>query len=388
MATILIGADICPIEGNKPYFIQGDATALFNDLLPEINAADLVVANLECPFIEQSSPISKTGPTFGEPGECIHGLTSAGFDVLCLANNHIMDHGRSGLEHTISVCEQAGIDVVGAGENLEAARRILVKNVKGCRVGLLAMAEREFSIAGASSWGANPLDLIDFVRTVTKEWDCFDYLIVLLHGAAEFQALTPRIQKTCRFIIEMGAHAVIVQHPHVLGGYEEYLHGHIVYGQGALVMDEAVYRESKTFHEGFMVKLTVDENLCSTMELIPFVQSQPVPGARKMNETDGQELLHRLASRSRDLKHSDFVASEWQKYCEARRYSYISGLLGHGRILRRLNRLGFLGRWLYNRRILLGTKISYAVKRTERPWKPFLTRAPPRAEKVNHGTNA
>src|SRR5688500_5993588 len=101
MATVLIGADLCPIEGNRPFFMAGDARALFHDLLPEFEAADLVVANLECPFIETPSPIAKTGPSFGEPGECIRGIQAAGIDVLCLANNHILDHGEAGLKHTM-----------------------------------------------------------------------------------------------------------------------------------------------------------------------------------------------------------------------------------------------------------------------------------------------
>src|ERR1039458_7494152 len=240
MATLLIGADICPIEGNRPYFINGDAACLLNDLLPEFQQADLTIANLECLLVEQQSPIEKTGPTFGEPGACINGIKQAGVDVLNLANNHILEHGAPGLENTLAICTQAGIQTVGAGPNLDAARRILIRDLGGLRVGLLAVAEHEFSIATQHSPGANPLDLIDFVRNVTSHRDKFDYLIVLLHGGDEFLVPSPRIQNTCRFMVEIGANAVIVQHPHVLGGYEDYRGGHIVYGQGALLMDEAI----------------------------------------------------------------------------------------------------------------------------------------------------
>ena len=73
MATVVIGADICPIEGNRPYFKAGDARNLFNDLLPEFTAADLTIANLECPLIRKPSPIFKTGPVFGEDNDCING---------------------------------------------------------------------------------------------------------------------------------------------------------------------------------------------------------------------------------------------------------------------------------------------------------------------------
>ena len=249
MASILIAADICPIEGNLPYFKRGDANSLFNDLLEEFQQADLTIANLECPLIEQPAPVLKTGPVFGVASQCIDGIKHAGIKVLSLANNHIMDHGPSGLKNTLAVCARAGIETVGAGENIEAARRILVRDLNGTRVAILSVAENEFSIAAKDRWGANPLDLIDFVRTVRSHQGQFDYLIVLVHGGDEFHVPSPRVKDTCHFLIEMGANAVIVQHSHCLGGYERYQGGHIVYGQGALIMDEGIYRRLKSFHE-------------------------------------------------------------------------------------------------------------------------------------------
>src|SRR5438552_15603923 len=103
MADIVIGADICPIEGNKPYFLAGDAKALLNDVLSELQQADLCIANLECPLVEEATPAVKTGPVFGEPGDCIRGIRAAGIDVLGLANNHILDHGAPGLKNTLKV---------------------------------------------------------------------------------------------------------------------------------------------------------------------------------------------------------------------------------------------------------------------------------------------
>ena len=95
--SVVIGADICPIGGNQSFFESGDAGNLLHDLLPEFDAADLSIANLECPLIEQAAPIMKTGPVFGEPSACINGIKQAGIDVLTLANNHIMDHGAADL---------------------------------------------------------------------------------------------------------------------------------------------------------------------------------------------------------------------------------------------------------------------------------------------------
>lgn len=353
MPTILIAADICPIEDNLPFFTSGDADSLVHDLLPEFQQADLAIANLECPLIEHASPIAKTGPTFGESPDCINGIRNIGIDVLGLANNHILDHGPAGLKNTLEVCIRAGIATVGAGSNLRAAREIVVRQAGSARVGFLAVAEREFSIATKTSWGANPLDLMDFVRNVTKRRKDFDYLVVLLHGAHEFQPISPRIQDTCRFMIEMGANAVVVQQPHCLGGYENYRGGHIVYGQGALIMDEAIYRNEKSFHEGFLVKLGIHADFTSTMEIVPFIQSDPAPGARGMRPEEEKELRQRLEERSRWILDEAFVEAEWIKFCDARKHGYLSAMLGHNRPLRLLNKNGLLERVLYGKRRLL-----------------------------------
>jgi poly-gamma-glutamate synthesis protein (capsule biosynthesis protein) len=200
------------------------------------------------------------------------------------------------------------------------------------------------------------LDLIEFVRLVRRERHNFDHLIVLYHGAAEFHAPTPQVQRNCRFMIEEGASVVVVQHPHILGGCEEYQGGHIIYGQGALVMDEAIYRDRASFHEGFLVKLNLEKESIAGLELIPFEQSNPEPGARKLKPDQAGALLRKLAARSQAVRDQKFVEDEWLQFCREHQHGYMSSLLGHSRVLRKLNSAGHLTRLLYGRRSLLGTR--------------------------------
>jgi len=357
MIQVLIGADICPIGQNARYFETGDVTALWGDtLLSLLSSADLAIANLECPFILQSSPILKTGPNFGVSPAAMSAIKKSGFHLLSLANNHIMDHGPAGLATTLRVCLESCIQTVGAGENLASARQMFVKKIGSVRIAVLAFAEHEFSIARDGYPGANPLNIPAFVRTVLGNKTQFDYLIVLLHGSHEFHVPTPRIQETCRFMVEMGANAVIVQHPHCLGGYEEYQGGHIVYGQGALLMDEDIYRSSKSFHEGFFVKLSISGPATSSMELIPFTQSDPEPGARAMDPEHEREFLRHLEKRSAAIKDEAFVKEEWLRFCEQHKHGYVSALLGHNRVLRKLNKQGVLTKLLYGKKNLLSVR--------------------------------
>ena len=130
------------------------------------------------------------------------------------------------------------IPTVGVGRNLEEARRIWIQDLGGIRVGILAMAQHEFSIATSDSPGANPLDLIDFIRNVAAQRQNFDYLIVILHAGNEgYPYPSPRLMETCRFLVEQGAGAVICHHSHCAGCWEEYGGGYIAYGTGNFIYD-------------------------------------------------------------------------------------------------------------------------------------------------------
>ncbi len=92
------------------------------------------------------------------------------------------------------------------------------------------------------------------------------------------------------------------------------------------------------------------------MEIIPFVQSDPAPGARRI----GGEAEHRfrqfLAEKSKAVQDDRAVQAEWMRFCEERRHSFLSGLLGHNRVVEKLNQRGWVTRILYGRRELLGVR--------------------------------
>lgn len=354
MASVLIGGDICPIERNEPAFIAGDVQALFGDALPLFAEADLVVANLEGPFIKRPTPIRKTGPTFGFPPSAIRGIRDAGIRLLGIANNHAFDHGAEGLQSTIATCQEAGIATVGAGCDRAAAQQLHVHHAAGCRVAVLAVAEREFSIAPEHDWGCNPLDLMTFVRMMRQRRSDFDHLIVLFHGAAEFHAPTPRVQETCRFLVEEGASAVIVQHPHILGGVESWKDGCIVYGQGALLMDEAIYRNLASFHEGILVNLKLVPGEPPDLRLIPFRQSGTLPGLQILHGAEEEGVRSRLNARSARIQDPSFVKAEWQDFCHRIAPGAMASLLGHGKISRTLG----LSQWWVRKMNQKGTLLG------------------------------
>jgi len=104
----------------------GDALRVLDDLAPDVR-----VINLET---------SVTGSSEFAPGKAVHYRMSPGNlpcvavarpDACALANNHVLDFGRRGLEDTLDALSGAGLRAVGAGRDAGEARRPVAVPVPG-----------------------------------------------------------------------------------------------------------------------------------------------------------------------------------------------------------------------------------------------------------------
>jgi poly-gamma-glutamate synthesis protein (capsule biosynthesis protein) len=345
MIRILIGGDVCPMGRIERSFIQGDAGAIFHDLLDEIAGADLSVVNLECPLVARQTPIDKAGPVLGASSECVKGFAAAKWQVLNLANNHSYDHGALGLADTISAVRGEGLGVVGAGATIREARTPFIREVLGQRIVIYAMAEREFSAADKTRGGSNPLDMIGFVEAlrVHKKQGPF---IVLLHGGKEFYPYpSPEMVRRCRFMIDQGADAVVCCHSHCPLPWEIYSGRPIVYGLGNLIFEP--FREMpNAWFEGYLASLTVGENGIR-FEPIPYLQSKGEAGARKMLSEARRAFVAEMEKRGAQIAEPGFIEARWAEYCREARGSYLSMLFGYNRIMRKMR--GFLLKVLHGK---------------------------------------
>src|SRR6266850_2314701 len=106
---------------------------LFDDVAPILRSGDIVFGNLETPLCDP--PVKRT--MFRAPPAFAQTLATAGFNVLSLANNHILEYGPDSLQQCARVVSDCGIAVLGAGENQAAACRPVIVNRHGLRVGFL-----------------------------------------------------------------------------------------------------------------------------------------------------------------------------------------------------------------------------------------------------------
>lgn len=351
--TILIGGDICPRGRSLPLFEQEKVDDLFGFLLPLMAEADYVVANLECPLTEGGAPIVKTGPNFKVSPRSASTLRKAGLDALTLANNHILDQGVQGLMDTLEACSQVGLCTFGAGPDVASAGEPLEVEIDGVSVAFLGVAEHEFSLAGADRWGANPLDVMQFVRFMRERGGDYDHVIVLLHGGTEHYPLpSPDLQRVCRFLAEEGASAIICQHSHHVGAIEVVNDALIIYGQGNFLFENP--RMGDEWRRGFLVRLRLSVDRGATeYDLIPFRQREDAPGVRAMTAEEEAALRSDIEAWSAVLSDAEELERRWRAFCEKRSRVYFSLLRGQSRPVRVANRvLGFAEKMFTRRAII------------------------------------
>lgn len=110
----------------------------FNDFLPLLNKADLVLGNLEGPITDANTPRKPYVPgrsySFRFPIDTAQILKKANFHILSIANNHAQDYGPAGFADTQRHLTAAGIEYTGLKGSY------LIRTVKGLRVGVIALA--------------------------------------------------------------------------------------------------------------------------------------------------------------------------------------------------------------------------------------------------------
>jgi poly-gamma-glutamate capsule biosynthesis protein CapA/YwtB (metallophosphatase superfamily) len=120
---------------------------------PEVRAAlaqaDLVVLNLECCISERGRPWEAPGKPFffRAPPRAVELLVLLGTDCVTLANNHALDYGVDALADTLDHLTAAGIATVGAGADLDQARRPAMLTARGLRVAVLGVTDHPADFA-------------------------------------------------------------------------------------------------------------------------------------------------------------------------------------------------------------------------------------------------
>lgn len=294
------------------------------------------VTNLECPITDEGSPIKKSGPNLKAHPKTAKALKFAKFDIACLANNHILDHGCPAILDTIEYCNNEGIKTIGAGINLQNASKTLYVNVKEKIIAFLNFTEHEHSIATDDSAGANPLDPILNHYQIIEAKKNADIIIIIIHGGSEFYSLpSPEMVKTCRFYADLGANLIIGHHTHIPSGFEIYKGVPIFYSLGNFIFDrEAVINSG--WYEGYLVKASILGTTINKIELIPYLQNKEFEGVKLMKDKDKNDFLTKIKEYSIIIENRKLLLAAWENHCKTKQFYYLKNLFHWNKLVRQL----------------------------------------------------
>ncbi|MCR5602762.1 MAG: CapA family protein [Lachnospiraceae bacterium] len=184
-----------------------------------------------------------------------------GADIWNICNNHIMDDGPDGMASTLAVAREHGAVTLGAGMNIDEAKRpVILKEAGG--IGMIgagyqrACRKASEDIPGCLSW--SDMDTIRQQIELIKS-DC-RWCIVVAHGGEEFTALpSPYTRDRYHEYLKMGADIVISHHPHVPMNYETVGNKVIFYSLGNFIFDTDYQRSQFNTELGLFIKIDFTE---------------------------------------------------------------------------------------------------------------------------------
>jgi poly-gamma-glutamate capsule biosynthesis protein CapA/YwtB (metallophosphatase superfamily) len=247
--------------------INEKASFPFQGIRALVKEADLAFANLECPLSNNGRILGmfRADPIYAE------GLAGAGFTIMSVANNHMFDAGKEGFEETLEHLDRVGIHYIGGGRDMAEARKPVIEEIKGYRIGFLAYTQFSdngfaYDIAGKDGAGILPFSMPLILEDIRKSRRLVDILVISLHWLS---ANTPFIHQKAREcahkILDVGGDIIVGHHPHVYKAVEIYKGKLILYSLGNLI-----FGHSQTYWgHNLIAKIKVDVKKIQELELIP-----------------------------------------------------------------------------------------------------------------------
>lgn len=201
-----------------------DFTHVFSNIADQLQRADLTIGNIETTFAGSERGYSNY-PTFNSPDELIVNLRAVGFDVLCTANNHSLDTGFSGLSRTLDVLDENDISHMGTYASEEDSQEILVKEVNGIKIAMLAYTygTNGIPIPKGKDFCVNLIDKEKIKADLDKAKSLeVDLISVNMHWGNEYRLKPTNEQKELAdFLFQNGVDLILGSHPHVLEPMEK-----------------------------------------------------------------------------------------------------------------------------------------------------------------------
>lgn len=242
-----------------------DDELISQEILSFLHSANHVIANVEGPVAPVEQNTTKDGVQ-----QLLHTIDPAAVKVLNnmhadiwnICNNHIMDAGEYGIKSTLEIAEENNVQTIGAGMNIDEARKPVILDEAG-GIGMFgvgyqrACRKADIDKPGCYSWS----DLDAIQNTINEIKAKCRWCVVVAHAGEEFTPLpSPYTRERYHKYLEMGADIVVSHHPHVPMNYETVGDKAIFYSLGNFIFDTDYQRSQFNTELGLLVKINFTEN--------------------------------------------------------------------------------------------------------------------------------
>jgi len=240
-------------------------------------SVDIAAADHEyvCGDLPESYKVDYQQYTFLTPSSREGILKDFSFDVMTLANNHMMDYGTEGLASTIREVKKQGIETIGGGSDLSQAMAPYIREINGKKIAVLAAtrvvpqidwyAQKDRAGLMTTYEQTERFQMLKNEITRLKTEEKCDIVIMYVHWGNDSDKTILENQVTLGHgYIDAGADIVIGNHTHVLQGMEFYQGKLICYGISNFLFG--------SYHSDTMVlTLEVDEANHITPKMLPCI---------------------------------------------------------------------------------------------------------------------
>ena len=263
-------------DGGRQY----NFSPIYNNVKDVISAADIAFINQETPCADSFPPESY--PTFNSPVDLTYDVAEAGFDIINLANNHMLDKGAKGLLESYNNWKARSLTVVGCYEESDS-RYITYYEKNNIKIAFVAYTYGTNLSEDPANAGlyAPYLKQSDVAGDVKEACDNSDFVIVSVHWGDE-GAMTPNEDQKnfAKIMAENGADVIVGHHPHVLQPIE-WLDGKdgkkclCAYSLGNFVHEQAYDYNVPGGILTFNIVKSSDKTTAKSVQLVPTVCHYP-----------------------------------------------------------------------------------------------------------------
>lgn len=289
--------------------------APFSKVKETLKDKDILFGNLETVLSTEGREKEKAVPLHISP-EKVKYLKEVDFDILNLANNHIMDLGIEGFNKTLEILRKNNLNFIGARNKPEQNYTIFEK--LGIKLSFLGYSHSGFILPQKNIW-INKLDLKDIIKDIKLCKKRSDFIIVSLHwGIENVFYPSPKQIEFAHKLIDAGATIILGHHPHVVQGIEKYKNGLIAYSLGNFQFDPSVSNSPN--NQSFILIIELTKNGLGGYNINPVkIDSDFVPVPVVEEQEEIQQFIFEISH------HINDGIITWRWWFEQIASEYLSG---------------------------------------------------------------